>query len=90
MHVYHHLETILVQKLVFWHASIIKKNRRAYVDNQNWQTGLTGARKRSDRSNLFQVRQSAGGSDWSDRSNWNPSTIRTFYRFRSVIGFLAR
>jgi len=29
-----------------------------------------------------------GGSDRSDRSNWNPSTTRTFCRFRYVIGFL--
>ena len=31
-----------------------------FVDDENWQTGLTGAHKRSDRSNLFQIRQSAG------------------------------
>ena len=33
------------------------------VDDQNWQTGLTGAHKRYDRLNLFQVRQSTDRSD---------------------------
>ena len=33
------------------------------VDDQNWPTGLTGAHKQSDQSNLFQVRQSADRSD---------------------------
>jgi len=49
----------------------------------------TGAHKWSNRSDLFRIRQSDDRSDRSDRSNWNPSTTRTFCRFSYVIGFLA-
>ena len=49
------------------------------VDDQNWhkpdQTGLTGAHKRSNRSVIFRIRQSA---DRSDRSTRNPSIFRNF------------
>jgi len=67
---------------LFFGMQALPKNRGAYVDDQNCQTGLTGAHKWSDRSDLFQIRQSA------DRSDWNPRTTRTFFRFRYVIGFL--
>ena len=49
-----------------------------HVDDQNWQTGLTGVRRRSDRLGF-----SCSRSDTTDRSKQSPSTTRDFHRFRS-------
>ena len=42
---------------LFFGTHALLKNRRAYVDNQNWQqlevTGLTGVHRRSDRSKFL-------------------------------------
>ena len=52
-----------------------------HVDDQNWQTGLTGVRRRSDRLGFSCSRSDT--TDRSDRSKQSPSTTRVFHRFRS-------
>ena len=58
-----------------------------HVDDQNWQTGLTGVRRRSDRLGFSCSRSDT--TDWSDRSKQSPSTTSDFQRFRSIKKFLA-
>ena len=66
---------------VFFGTQALPKNMGAYVDDQNWQTGLTGVRRRSDRLGFSCSRSDT--TDRSDRSKQSPSTTRVFHRFRS-------
>ena len=49
---------------VFFGTQALPTNKGAYVDDQNWQTSLTGVRMRSDRLGF-----SCSRSDTTDRSD---------------------